>query len=234
MQKLLVANFKMNGNINFYKGVKNKFNKLKLKDTVILCPPFVYMPFLQIKNKMVSIGSQNVSNVENAKSTGQISCSMLREFGVKYSIIGHSERRAIGESDSLVAEKVNNCLVNDICPIVCVGEQSKSSSLNCLTEQVKIAVSKIKTNNIIFAYEPVWAIGSGEIPTNTQINKAITLIKTTLKKEGFINVKVLYGGSVNEQNYKGLLSTKADGFLLGGISLKLDKLETLINGVHNE
>lgn len=234
MQKLIVANFKMNGNVNFYKEVNNKFNNLKLKDTVVLCPPFVYMPFLQINNKFVKLGAQDISNKQNTKSTGQISAEMLKEFNTCYSIIGHSERRAMGETNAQITEKVKNAVDYNICPIVCVGEQSKTSSLQCLVEQVETSVDRIESfNDIIFAYEPVWAIGSGEIPTNEQVDEAIVLIKQTLKNKGFGNVKVLYGGSVNEINCLELLKTNADGFLLGGVSLKLDKLETLIKGVQN-
>ena len=202
MQKLIVANFKMNGNVNFYNQVNDKFNSLKLKDTVILCPPFVYMPFLKIKNKFVRYGSQDVSNEINTKSTGNISPTMLKEFNAGYSIVGHSERRANGETDTLVAKKVKCCVENEICPVVCVGEKTKKSSISAIKKQVQIAVSEIKhTSNIIFAYEPVWAIGSGEIPTNNKINKVIEIIKQTLQENGFRGIKVLYGGSVNENNY---------------------------------
>ena len=219
MQKLLVANFKMNGNINFYKEVNNKFNSLKFKDTVILCPPFVYMPILKINNK----------------STGEVSADILKEFEVKYSIVGHSERRNVGETNEMVAKKVKHCVDNNICPIICVGEKTKRSSTLIIKKQLLSSISKVnKSAKLIFAYEPVWAIGSGEVPTNHKINKIIQSIKQTLKENGFTNVKVLYGGSVNETNYKELLQTCADGFLLGGVSLKLDKLETLIKGVHNE
>ena len=235
MQKLIVANFKMNGNVNFYNQVNDKFNNLKLKDTVVLCPPFVYMPFLKIKNKFVKFGSQDVSGIINTKSTGDVSPNMLKEFNVGFSIVGHSERRANGETDEVVSKKVRCCVENDICPIICVGEKTKTSSIGSIQKQVKFAISGIDANsNIIFAYEPVWAIGSGEIPTNEKIDKVISNIKQILIDNGFKNVKVLYGGSVNDANYQELLKTSADGFLLGGVSLKLDKLETLIKGVQSE
>ena len=235
MQKLLVANYKMNGNQNFYKKVNKQINKLKSKDTVILCPPFVYMPILKINNKFVEIGSQDVAHEFNNKSTGEVSADMLKEFEVKYSIVGHSERRNVGETNEMVAKKVKHCVDNNICPIICVGEKTKRSSTLIIKKQLLSSISKVnKSAKLIFAYEPVWAIGSGEVPTNHKINKIIQSIKQTLKENGFTNVKVLYGGSVNETNYKELLQTCADGFLLGGVSLKLDKLETLIKGVHNE
>lgn len=235
MHKLIVANYKMNGNISFYKSVQKTIKNLKVKDTeIVLCPPFVYVANLKIKNKNVSVGVQDISDAQNTKSTGQISSNMLAEFGVKYAIVGHSERRAIGETNEMVANKVLNATENNIVPIVCVGEENKKSSVDIVKEQVQTALSKIKSDNVIFAYEPVWAIGSGEIPNNKKIDKVISLIKDSAKESGFSNIKVLYGGSVNEQNYKDLLLTKADGFLLGGISLKLEKFISLVKGVDNE
>lgn len=234
MQKLIVANYKMNGNSEFYNSVKSVINNLKVKDTeIVLCPPFIYLPNLKIKNKKVFVGVQDISIEVNSKSTGQISPNMIKEFGASYAIIGHSERRAIGETDDTVAYKVFNAVNNNINPIICVGEENKHSSLDVLKQQVVRALSKVK-KNVIFAYEPVWAIGSGEIPTISQINDAIYIIKSTANKIGFKDVKVLYGGSVNELNYKDLLKSNADGFLLGGISLNLEKFISLVQGVENE
>ena len=179
--------------------------------------------FFKIKNKFVDFGSQDVSGEISTKATGNISPIMLKEFNVNYSIVGHSERRAKGETDALVAEKVECCVKNNICPIICVGEKTKNSSLSTIKKQVEAAVGKIeKSSKIIFAYEPVWAIGSGEIPTVAKINKALSIIKKSAKKCG-VDSKILYGGSVNLQNYKELLKSNADGFLLGGISLKTDE-----------
>ena len=234
MQKLIVANYKMNGDVEFYKTVQQTIKNLKVKDTeLVLCPPFVYVPNLKINRTKISIGVQDIACEETNKCTGQIGPNMLKEFGVTYAIVGHSERRQIGESNELVSKKVLTSVSNGITPIICVGEQSKQSSLNVLKTQVQIALSKIKTDKFVIAYEPVWAIGSGEIPTNNQINKAINIIKETTQKMGYNNIKVLYGGSVNENNYKDLLTTAADGFLLGGISLKLDKFFALVKGVDN-
>ncbi|MBR4998413.1 MAG: triose-phosphate isomerase [Clostridia bacterium] len=229
MQKLMVANYKMNGNKDFYQKVKKVVNKLKIKDTVILCPPFVYMPFLKCKNENVFIGAQNLAEVVNTKSTGEISPEMLKEFGAKYAILGHSERRASGETDVQISNKVSVATKNDIVPIICVGEENKKSSLNILVEQVNSALNKAENKEIVFAYEPIWAIGSGEIPTISQINKAIDIVKKSAKNCGH-DVKVLYGGSVNASNYKELLKTNADGFLMGGVSNKIDDFLKILKG----
>lgn len=229
MKKLLVANYKMNGNIDFYQKGTKVLNKIKLKDTVVLCPPFVYMPFLKIKNKNIKLGAQDISNVENTKSTGQISGKMLNEFNCKYTIVGHSERRANGETNWFVADKVHNAHKHDIIPIICVGESTKTSKLDVLVEQVGISLSKAETKEIIFAYEPIWAIGSGEKPINAKINKAVKMIKETAKELGF-EVKVLYGGSVNSENYKEIFNADVDGLLIGGVSNKLDEFVKILKG----
>ena len=229
MKKLLVANYKMNGNKDFYQKVNKVINKVKTEDTIVLCPPFVYMPFLKLKNKSLFLGSQDIASVENKKSTGQISSTMLKEFSVKYTLIGHSERREIGETDKLVAVKVAAAQSKDIVPIVCVGEENRVSKLMVLAEQVKGALEQAEEKEVVFAYEPIWAIGTGDQPTVPQINKAIKIIKDAAKECGFA-VKVLYGGSVNSENYKNILTSKADGLLMGGVSLKLNEFIKIIKG----
>ena len=229
MKKLFVANYKMNGDKNFYQKVNKVFNKLKSEDTIILCPPFIYTPLLKIKNKSVFIGGQDVSAGENKKFTGQTSAKMLKEFGVKYCLVGHSERRELGEDDEIVSQKVFMAQKHDLVPIVCVGEENVGESLDILAEQVKIALSKAENKEIIFAYEPVWAIGTGEQPTATNIKKALKIIKITAKHCGF-NVPVLYGGSVNAKNYREIQKANVDGYLMGGVSLKLDEFVQIVKG----
>ena len=225
---IFVANYKMNGDKNFYQKVNKEINKLELKDTVVLCPPFVYMPFLQIKNENVFVGAQDVCAVEDKKSTGQINVSMLKDFDLTYCIVGHSERRAIGETDDIVSNKVCALQQKGITPIVCVGEKTKRSGLSVLKKQVEIALSKANgKSKIVFAYEPVWAIGTGEQPTVEKINEALNMIKTFAKEYGY-KVKVLYGGSVNGSNIKEVSKSVADGFLMGGVSLKLDEFIKIV------
>ena len=226
---IFVANYKMNGDKKFYQKVNRVFNKLKSEDTVILCPPFVYMSSLKLRNEKVFLGSQDIAGDVNKKSTGQISPKMLKEFDAKYSMVGHSERREIGETDYMISRKVHMAHEFGIIPIVCVGEMNKDDALDILEKQVGIALSKALENEVIFAYEPVWAIGTGEQPTIKQINKAVKLIKSTAKKCGY-NVKVLYGGSVNLTNSVELRKSNVDGFLMGGVSLKLDEFVEIVKG----
>lgn len=234
MHKLIVANYKMNGDKRFYSSIHKKLNNLKLKDTeLVLCPPFLYLPILKIKHKKIKIGSQNISNCVNSKSTGQISPNMLKEFDVKYAIIGHSEVRKIGETEAIIAEKVKNACESNIIPIICVGEERKNSKIDCLQAQVKSALSLLGKQEIIFAYEPVWAIGSGEIPCVKRINKAVSIIKEEAQTCGAL-VRVLYGGSVSVDNYQSLLAANVDGFLLGGVSLRIDEFISIVKGIENE
>ena len=226
---IFVANYKMNGDKSFYKKVNKIFNKLKVEDTIVLCPPFVYMPFFKLKSKNIHLGAQDVAQNANKKSTGQLNATMLREFDAKYCVVGHSERREIGETDEIVANKVKHCQEQNIIPIICVGEKTKSAKLEVLVEQVKIALSKAENQEVVFAYEPVWAIGSGKIPSVNKINKAIKLIKKSATEVGF-DVKVLYGGSVNISNHKELKTADVDGFLMGGVSLKIDEFIKIVKG----
>ena len=234
MQKLIVANYKMNGNKKFYVSAFKKLNNTKVKDTkIVLCPPFVYLDAFKIKNKNISLGAQDVSMFINNKSTGQISPLMLKEFNVSYAIVGHSEQRELGLTNEQVANKAKLCINNGITPIVCVGEINKKSDVNFVVEQVKSALSLIEAGDVIFAYEPLWAIGSGLVPTVDHINKASKIIKDTCNSLGFVPV-VLYGGSVDDNNFKELIKSNIDGFLVGGASLNTDKFINLIRGVDNE
>ncbi len=226
MSKFLVANYKMNGDKKFFRSI-NSFNKIKLKDTkLILCPPFVYLNL--VKAKHFSLGAQDVSAFCDNKSTGEISAEMLKDYGVKYVIIGHSERRARGETDKLIQSKIKLAFNNGITPIVCVGEKNYNSKIEEILNQVESAL--VTDSEIIFAYEPVWAIGTGKLPTINKINKAVDLIKTTAKQHNR-DCKVLYGGSVNKSNYKQLLTCEIDGFLVGGLSLKLNEFLDVLKGI---
>ena len=231
MKKLVVANFKMNGNEKFYRSYLKKINKLKLSDTeIVLCPPFLYLPFFKIKNKNIKLGAQDIANQVNNKSTSQISPSMLHEYGVKYIIIGHSERRTLYDNDEIIREKINTAISNNLMPIICVGEKYRNNSIESLCLQVESALRTTPKGEIIFAYEPLWAIGSGLIPKIERINKAVKFIKDTAVNLGY-NIRVLYGGSVSADNYRYLLGADIDGFLCGGVSLKIDEFTDIIKGI---
>ena len=232
MHKIIVANYKMNGDKDFYLSLINKLNNIKVSDAeVILCPPFVYLPFFE-KVDWCKLGAQTITSQLNKKSTGEISPVMLKEFGVTNVIVGHSERRAKGETDEQVAGKIKICLDSSINPIICVGEEDINDDISFLADQVKRAVKDINVDSLTFAYEPVWAIGTGLVPSVERINRAVEIIKKTAVSLG-INAKVLYGGSVDGKNYLELLACDIDGFLCGGVSLRIDEFISIVKGVDN-
>ena len=235
MHKIIVANYKMNGSKKLYRHILNKLNKLELKDTaLILCPPFLYVPFFKISNDAIHLGVQDISNTINKKSTGQISPKMAKEFGAEYSIVGHSERRSLGETDELINQKINVLLSSDMTPILCVGEKSKDENLNIVLKQLKDAIKGIKNHfELIIAYEPVWAIGTGEIPSIAHVNKVAKSLRKFLDKVD-ADYKILYGGSISDENYQDMARSEIDGFLIGGISLEVNKFIEIIKGIDNE
>ena len=229
-----IANYKMNGDKDFFISQVQELNKIDTKDTkIVLCPPFIYLPFFEV-NKLISLGAQDVANKEKGRSTGQISAYMLKEFGAEYVIIGHSERRANGETNFQIVDKVKCALNYGLIPVICVGESEKNSGMAEIFTQVDAVLNNIENvGKIIFAYEPVWAIGSGDIPTTEEVKNVIDNIKSRANKLNF-NIEVLYGGSVDEKNFKLFSAAGADGFLLGGVTLKTDKFIELIKGLDNE
>ncbi len=236
MPKVIVANYKMNGSKKLYATIVKKINKLKVMDTrIVLCPPFVYLDEFRLKNRSVSLGCQDITNEDNSKSTGQISPSMLLEFRVKYVIVGHSERRKLGEKDEQINEKVKICLNNGLLPIICVGEEKKSDKLDSVLLQVEQALkSTPKDTSPIIAYEPVWAIGTGKLPEVARINRMSKKIRDKIRDLGYQNCVVLYGGSVNKDNFKEIISSEIDGLLLGGVSLRIDEFIEIVKGIDNE
>ena len=227
---IIALNNKCNLNKEEYNIYLEKLNNLDTKETLILCPTYLNIPNTNLKKAY--LGSQNVSSYENGAYTGEISAKDLKLYNVKYSIIGHSERRNYQkESNEEIKKKIIQLQNNDIIPILCIGEsleeRKKCKVFDILKEELETALNDLdeeKRNQIIIAYEPIWAIGTGLIPTLEEIEEVFNFIK-----EKYPNNKVLYGGSANEENIDTLKKCQLiDGYLLGGLSLKIDKLETFI------
>lgn len=212
---------------------------------VVVCPPFVCIPAVveAVKGTNIQVGAQNMHFEEKGAYTGEVSAKMLTELGVKYVIIGHSERRQyFAETDETVNKKVIAALENDLFPIVCVGEsleQRESGTTNdVVTKQVKAAfksVSSDKAKKIIIAYEPIWAIGTGKTATSEQANEVCKLIRNTIKELYDENVSneiiIQYGGSMNAKNASDLLAqSDIDGGLIGGASLKAQDFAKIVEG----
>ena len=208
---------------------------------VALCVPAILIPAMTqaAKGTNIAIGAENVHWAEKGAYTGEISCEQLKEYGVKYAIIGHSERRQyFGETDESVNMRALTALKNGITPIVCVGE-TLSEREGGITEKVldKQLAEGLKgvenVADVVIAYEPVWAIGTGKTATDEQAQETIAYIR---KKIGQLfcpkcaeKVIIQYGGSMNAANCKGLMAQNdIDGGLIGGASLKLD-FATIVN-----
>ena len=212
--------------INTFVQSDRKYNK---KYRVVITPPYTLLETYSkiFKNKKVKIGAQNCYHKDNfGSNTGAVSPYMIKKLGAKYVIIGHSDNRSEGDSDSMLKMKVSFALKNKLKVVFCVGENKKQKlkklTLQTLKKQLlKVIERKFDKNNIIVAYEPIWSIGSGKIPKASDLSRTIIFIKKTLKNifKTKKSIKVLYGGSVDSSNISQFRSlTEIDGFLIGGAS----------------
>lgn len=222
---IVVLNNKSNLNKYEFTNYLQEIKKINTNNTMILCPTFLNIPLAD----GVLLGSQNVSKFDNGAYTGEISVEQLKSYNVKYSIVGHSERREYQkETNEDIKEKIVKLIENDIIPILCIGESKLERDNNTYKEVLKEELSilnDINNTNIIIAYEPIWSIGTGIVPTDYQIEEVFELIKSS-----FPNNKILYGGSANNDNIDTLKEIKLiDGYLLGGLSLKPDKLQEFLD-----
>lgn len=235
--KYIILNHKMNLE---YKTIKKYITKLKEMDFknnyCVVCPSDIYLT--NFIDEKITVGSQNASSNKDGAYTGEVSASQLKSLGVKYSLVGHSERRKyFKETNSDINKKIRLLLLNKIKPILCVGEslndKNSHSTKEVIYRQLQGALDKLTAkdiDNLVIAYEPIWAIGSGVIPTNEEIEQVILYIKDIIYKSFKVKVRVVYGGSVNNNNIEVIKQAKGvDGYLLGGISLHLDKLQELVN-----
>ena len=232
MNKLLFSNMKMNLS---YLEVLQYIEKTKdYKDKFVVIPSNIYIPYF-IKNNY-NVGIQNISEYNNGAYTGEISSSQVKSIGVNYVILGHSERRKLfNETNEIIKNKLTKCLDNDLKVILCIGEtkeeKESNKTNNIIREELNI-LSDIDITNIIIAYEPIWAIGTGVVPTNTEIENITNYIKNIVFDICKKDIKVLYGGSVNEKNISNLSTiNNVSGFLIGGACIDYKKMIEIIEKV---
>ena len=214
---------------------------------VVICAPFTSIPaaLQAFKGSHTGVGAQNVSQYDSGAYTGEVSCAQLKDLGVKYVIIGHSERRAyFGETDEIVNKKIHSALSGSLMPIICVGEsliERETGVTNDLVAlQVKTALYGVTTENmrsVTIAYEPVWAIGTGRNATPDDAQSVCREIRSIISKlydaRAAESVSILYGGSMNEKNAFDLLAQPdIDGGLIGGASLKPVSFAAIINAAN--
>ncbi len=243
--KIIAGNWKMNKTPNEGVALVNELKGL-VKDAkcdVVVCPTAVCLPGVvnALEGTNVSVGAQNVHFEEKGAFTGELAGNMLKEVGVKYVIIGHSERRQyFGETDETVNKRTIAAINAGLTPIVCVGETLTQREQGIMEEtvrlQTKIAYMGIEANdaaNTVIAYEPVWAIGTGKTATADQAQEVCAIIRDTIKglygADTAEKIRIQYGGSMNEGNAKELLSKPdIDGGLIGGASLVAEKFAQIV------
>jgi triosephosphate isomerase len=245
-KKVIAGNWKMNMNLHqSQKLVSEILNGLgkDSKADVIVCPPFTSLSEVNslLKSTQIKLGAQNMYYEESGAYTAEISADMIKSVGCEYVILGHSERRVIfNESDELINKKVKAALVKELKPIFCIGElleqRESGETMMVITGQIEKGLEGITSDqmkNIIIAYEPVWAIGTGKTATPQQANEVHLFIRELVAKKFSPavaeNLIIQYGGSVKPENSGELLSQKdIDGALVGGACLKADSFLSII------
>lgn len=233
--KLIVGNIKMNMKFGELANYLNSFKTIKNKNLVI-CPSYIYIPYFL--NYDFSVGSQNVCSYEDGHYTGEVSAKQLYSIGVKYTIVGHSERREhLKETDIDINKKVLTALKSKLKVILCIGETLEQLNLNkksvVLKRQIMDALAGVKDiKNVIIAYEPVWSIGTNKVLDKDELNDTIDYIRKIVFNMYHENIKVLYGGSINEENILIFNSLdNIDGFLIGSASINPNQFLSIINKV---
>ncbi|WP_223590458.1 triose-phosphate isomerase [Neobacillus bataviensis] len=240
-QTYVIANWKMNNTLSTTAEFFQKISS-SMEVSVVVCPPaqLLYPAHLFIKQsgKPIHLGGQNVHWAEKGAYTGETSTNMLKDVGCEYVIIGHSERRQYaGEDDDLVNLKVKQTIIAGLIPIICIGEtlgqKNSMQTEHVLTTQLVGALKDIDSSNFIIAYEPVWAIGTGQAATAELAQQTHAYIRSVLKQilgENADSISILYGGSVNESNVAEYSAMPdIDGVLVGGASLNPQSFDGIIN-----
>ncbi|WP_304130916.1 triose-phosphate isomerase [Ignavibacterium album] len=246
-KKIIAGNWKMNNDLQqsifLIEELKTKLQNKSLNSDVIICPPFTSLSEAKklIEGSVIKLGAQNMFYEDSGAYTGEISASMLKSVGCEYVILGHSERRTIfGEKDEMINKKIRKALSQKLKPIFCVGEtleeREKDITEKVIKKQIEkglIDVTPDEILDVIIAYEPVWAIGTGRTATPQQAQEVHHFIRKLLANmysKDFANlITIQYGGSVKPENAKELLSQKdIDGALVGGACLKADSFIGII------
>lgn len=247
MRKPIIAgNWKMNKVLAEAKSfVTDTKDKVPAQDQVdsIVCAPFPYLQALveETKGTDLKVAAQNMHYEESGAFTGEVSPLMLKDLGVEYVVLGHSERREyFAETDETVNKKAHAAFAHGITPIICVGEtleqREANQTMDLVADQVKKAIAGLTDDQVkasVIAYEPIWAIGTGKTATSEQANEVCTHIRETIadvvSKEVAEAVRIQYGGSVKPDNIKELLEqSDIDGALVGGASLEADSFLQLV------
>ena len=231
--RLVMGNWKMHGNLadnaKLLAGLRAGAATAAAGTHLAVCVPFPYLAQANeaLKGSVVAWGAQDISAQVQGAFTGEVSGTMLKDFACRYALVGHSERRSLhGESDQLVADKAKAALASGLTPVVCVGESLAERDANQVMLVIQrqlapvLALGADAVNNMVVAYEPVWAIGTGRSATPEQAQEVHAAIRAALQAIGAGQVQILYGGSVKAANAASLfVMSDIDGALVGGASL---------------
>jgi triosephosphate isomerase len=246
-QAIVAANWKMNGDIALVDAMVSSLKDVKLLPAVkvIICPSSLHLALLKSKlvetklSNLLKVGAQNVNEHSSGAYTGEISTAMLQDLSVNYVILGHSERRSLyNESSTLIAKKVDASLEAEITPILCIGESEAERAAGkteaVLISQLKPVIEQVGINkfiDVVIAYEPVWAIGTGKTASSAMAQETHQFIRHYLAQKNELvasKVSILYGGSVNAANCKELFAqADIDGGLIGGASLQAEQFKII-------
>lgn len=244
-KKIIAGNWKMNmlpdEAMNFINSITRCANETQ--DEIILCVPYtdLFYSLLTAQSTKVRIGAQNVHWEESGAYTGEISAAMLKCINVEYVIIGHSDRKKyFAETDEIINKKIKVSLKNNLKPIVCIGENLEQKEekitkqvIDTQIEKDLEGISKKQVEDIVIAYEPIWAIGTGKTATTKEISNTIKEIRNKIEdiygKETSEKITILYGGSVKKENAKDIFKIQnVDGALIGGASLDIEEFKAII------
>lgn len=233
MKKIVVFNHKMSLLYDELYNYIERTNNIDTDNDIIICPSNIYLEAF-INNSQWSIGCQNFNQNTDFKHTGEISTDQLKSLGIEYSLIGHYERiRDFKESAITINDKLIAALDSNIFPILCFGEDIDENYREELPKQLDKYLKDVQNIEfIIFAYEPIYAVGTGTLPNKEKIKEVITFIKEYLEEKFKTKPRILYGGSVDSGNIEDILNIDiVDGILLGDLSSNIKEVERIINKI---
>lgn len=247
-QKLVVGNWKMNGQIQQVTQLINQlkeFMEAGITSQVVVMPPAIYLPMAQelLEGTRIALGAQNVYPKDSGAYTGELSAPMLKDFGCQYVLVGHSERRQyFHENEHFVAQKFHHAKVHGMIPVLCVGEtlvdREKGQTEQKIANQLRAVSEKSKNcfRECVLAYEPVWAIGTGQTASPEQVQEVHQFIRGMIAEsypQDADSLIILYGGSVNEKNAKALFAMPdVDGGLVGGAALNAKQFVEIVKCIN--
>lgn len=242
-QHIFVANWKMyhtgDSGILFARQNKKEFQDLveQTGHEVILCPSSIDLRSVvqEMQESGVSIGAQDCSDAEQGAYTGQISASMIKSAGASFCLVGHSETRLYGgQTDHMIAAKIKQLCAHGIIPILCIGEDRQAyeqgRTFETISRQLALALESMRQGTIYLAYEPVWAIGTGLIPSCKELDDVVKWLHGHVHRSPMLTWKILYGGSVSETSIESFAALEGlDGFLIGGASLHIQAFKKIVS-----